>query len=78
MVFDNGYTVSVQWGAGNYCDNYSTNGYNEMPENSATAETAIIAPDGEFHEYKGDAVQGRQTPAEVLETMIYAANLPRK
>lgn len=78
MTFANGYRVSVQWGAGNYCENYSLGDYSIIAPNSMTAETAIIGSDNNFHEYKGDDVQGRQTPEEVLETMLYAANLPRK
>lgn len=51
MTFENGLTISVQWGAGNYCDNH-------FPENldfsfskdaeSDTAEVAIWGSDKEF------------------------------
>jgi len=40
FVFDK-YTVSVQWGAGNYCDNYDRFDYEAIPPKSTTAELAI-------------------------------------
>ena len=76
ITFANGYTVSIQWGPGNYCDNHDFMDWRSQAPNSATAETAIIKPGGHgFHEYKGDDVQAYQTPAEVLETLNYAASL---
>ena len=78
ITFPNGYTVSVQFGAGNYSDNYSLGimeYYGKPVPPSSTAETALIGPDGEFVEYKGDDVQGRQTPEDVLELLNYAASL---
>lgn len=30
MTFDNGFNVSVQWGAGNYCDNHWDCGFDKM------------------------------------------------
>jgi len=78
ITFDNGYTVSVQFGAGNYCDNYDANIMDYLGKPvppSRTAETALIAPDGKFVEYKGDDVQARQTPEDVLELLNYAASL---
>ena len=80
ITFDNGYTVSVQFGAGNYCDNYNLGGmeyYDKPVPPSSTAETALIDPNGNFVEYKGDDVQARQTPQDVIELMIYADNLPQ-
>lgn len=59
ITFSNGYTVSVQFGFGNYADNYDIN--HERPNadfrdlnrlagerGSNCAECAVIAPDGEF------------------------------
>lgn len=78
ITIPNGYTVSIQWGPGNYCDNYSSREYAETAPNSTQAETAIIGPDGKFHAYKGDSVQGYQSPTDVLETINYAASLSLK
>lgn len=78
VSFENGYTVSVQFGAGNYCDNYDLSVMDYLGQRvppSFTAETALIAPNGDFVSYKGDDVQGRQTPEDVLELMNYAAGL---
>ena len=45
ISFENGLTVSVQWGAGNYCDNHFPNdmdfSYNKDAK-SDTAEVAVI------------------------------------
>ncbi len=75
ITLANGYSVSVQWGVGNYCDNYSLAGYDKQAPDSSTAETAIIKPDGSFLRYKEDDVQARQTPADVVETLNFAASL---
>lgn len=78
ITFDNGYTVSVQFGPGNYSDNYdlSIMDYIGKPvPPSFTAETALISPDGKFVSYKGDDVQGRQTAEDVLELLNYATGL---
>lgn len=49
MTFENGLALSVQWGAGNYCDNYSDDDFSCTKDaRSDTAEIAIIYPDGEF------------------------------
>ncbi len=76
IKFDNGYTVSVQFGPGNYGSNYSL-GFEEMgrPMIAASAETALIDPEGRFVEYKGDSVQGHQTVNDVLALLNYAAAL---
>ena len=76
LTLDNGYTVSIQWGPSNYCDNYGLNDrdslYKTAPP-SATAETAVIAPNGKFVKYKGDDVQPYQTVADVIETLATVA-----
>lgn len=77
VKFDNGYTVSVQFGPGNYGSNYSLSMLDNMgkPMTAATAETALIDPDGNFVAYKDGDVQGYQSPADVLALMNYAASL---
>jgi hypothetical protein len=74
IKFANGYTVSVQWGPGNYCDNF-TGDSRKTANDSSTAETAIITPDGSFLMYKGDDVQGHQTADDVAETIMFASRL---
>ena len=46
MTFSNGYTASVQWGAGNYCDNYHSKDFMGVADaKSDTAEVAVILGD---------------------------------
>lgn len=81
ITFDNGYTVSVQWGWGNYCDLRNDHkaresiirGVLQEVTESRTAETAAWGPDGEFLD--GD-VNGFQSPAEVLAFLNRVAALP--
>ncbi len=77
ITLDNGYTVSVQFGPGNYCTNRDLNfveNFNK-PMTATTAETALIAPDGNFVAYKDDDVQGHQTVNDILALLNYAATL---
>ena len=53
MTFANGMTASVQWGAGNYCDNHTPKDFDFSCSKDAisnTAEVAVI--------YKGDLIDG--------------------
>lgn len=77
ITFDNGYTVSVQFGPGNYGSNYSLSMMDNMgkPMTAATAETALIGPDNAFVEYMDDDVQGHRTANDVLELLNYASKL---
>ena len=93
IAFENGYVVSVQFGAYNYCEGYWSDSRFEVGEQEKmdiekgiypikpNAETALIAPDGEFINWplgSEDMVQSFRSPAQVLELMNYAANLPTK
>lgn len=78
ITFENGYTVSVQFGAGNYSDNYSLgimDYYGKPVPPSSTAETALIGPNGGFVDYNDDLVQGRQSPEDVLKLLNYASSI---
>ena len=48
MTFANGYTVSVQFGAGNYCSHYNSTKYGEYLGPSEDAEVVAWGPDNEF------------------------------
>lgn len=82
MTFPNKLTVSVQWGAGNYCDNH-------FPENndfsfsqdamSDTAEVAVWGEDGKFinpqkfltYGIRSDeSVAGYLTPSQVVDLLV--------
>jgi len=95
ITFENGYTVSVQFGVSSQCSN-KWNAKEDAHENlfqrikdesngkaepeSATAETALLSPCGSFVRYgesaEYDDVQSYMTPAQVLELLNYAAQLP--
>jgi len=70
ITFENGWTVSVQFGPGNYGGNYdfwSSETPNILPP-SPTAEIAAWDASGKWHEFEeGDTVAGYRTPAQVLE-----------
>jgi hypothetical protein len=78
ITFANGWTVSVQFGPGNYCEHYDRNISQDAEEcgeqGSGDAETAVWGPTGEMVDRgNGDTVQARQTPAQVLELLTWAA-----
>lgn len=82
LTFPNGYTVSVQFGPGNYCDHYDGD-FNKAAElasqGSKTAECAVWGPDGKFFTPPpewGDDVRGYMPPADVLALLNWAASLP--
>lgn len=64
MVFANGWTVSVQFGRGNYCENNCGDS-----DESRTAEIAAWDKDGNWYEFENDTVAGWVTSDEVLEFM---------
>jgi len=68
ITFKNGYTISVQFGKGNYSDKGET-----------TAEIAAWGPDGEWMILgEGDTVRGWCSPDEVLEVMNTVASQGKK
>lgn len=81
VVFENGYTVSVQFGPGNYCEHYDRKIGEDSEacgkEGSSTAECAVWPEGGPMIEYKGwdgSNVGGWKTPAEILELLNWAAS----
>lgn len=92
VTFENGWTVSVQFGVFNYCANRADLFDGEVntdtllsrdqesgKHGSATAETAVWGPDGNLVEVEwcmGDTVQGWQSPSAVLRLMTWAASQP--
>ena len=68
MTFANGYTVSVQWGGGNYCDNRNLpfRGVDAAVPPSKTAEVAVWDADDKWVTLsEHDDVIGYQTPEQV-------------
>jgi hypothetical protein len=71
LTFTNGWTVSVQWGPGNYCEHRSVSDF-EAPSlvstwESTTAEVAAWDKDEVWHNFGDDEVKGWMTSNEVLE-----------
>jgi len=75
ITFDNGWTVSVQFGAGNYCDHYGSLEFGKSAEPSTTAEIAAWDSVGKWYEFETDSVKGYCSPAEVLAFINLIAKL---
>jgi len=60
MTFKNGYSISVQWGPGQYCANRSASVFTGFePFVSSTAEIAAMRPNGSYlHLSENDDVAG--------------------
>ena len=66
MKFKNGYTISVQFGKGNYC--HHEEGV------AVSAEIAIWDADGKWFNFEHDQVKGYCSPNEVAEWISKASN----
>ena len=75
ITFPNGWTVSVQWGPGNYCDARKSglDAYDAPKRTdewmSATAEIAAWDAKNNWYDFGNDTVKGHCSPDEVLEFM---------
>ena len=79
--FKNGYTVSIQWGPSNYCQNYNPS--LAHPDDASyrvcsDAEIAVFDPSGDFvpperygFPYEMDDVVARVTPDKVVDVMAF-------
>ena len=85
ITFENGVTISVQFGMGNYGDNYdlgqvSHHNYSDPVPPSRTAEVAAWNSNKEWFDFetkqfgKGNPL-GRQNPNEVLALMNELASI---
>jgi hypothetical protein len=80
MTFENGCTISVQFGYRNYCDNnnhpdgYDFSNGKTMVE-SSDAEIAIILPNGEFYDFGNDLVKGYCSADEVADYIKLAKEI---
>ena len=88
LTFENGWTISVQFGEYNYCSNLKGIGKLDLRRKnhglflcSFTAETAIRGPDGKFlpvPEFEGGEpydVQSHQSLEQVVDRINYVRNL---
>lgn len=79
MTFANGWTVSVQFGSGNYCENRSYMYANkEVIERGESADAEIAAWDknNNWFEFEHDTVKGRCSSNEVADFIAKVAALP--
>ena len=66
IKFANGWSISVQWGPWNYCDNKDSD-LRDTPApldrmfSCKDAEVAVIKPDGEFYKFENQNVFGWRT-----------------
>ena len=67
MTFENGWTASVQWHAGAYCERKNPEYITDnKPAISSTAEIAAWDKDGKWYKFSdGDEVRGHCTPDQV-------------
>lgn len=68
--FENGWTISVQWHNGAYCErkSLSLDSFTDSnPADSATAEIAIWNEEGDWYDFGSDQVLGYCTPDEVAD-----------
>ena len=78
MTFGNGWTISVQFGPGNYCMNYGLRSYERLMRGleSVDAEIAIWDRDGNWFKFpSGDEVLGYVTPdflARIIHTLAFS------
>jgi len=76
ITFDNGWTASVQWGAGNYCSNHDLRigaSWGEPVPPSASAEIAAWGRAGQWLKFKGKDVKGYCSPEEVAKFLARVA-----
>lgn len=64
LKFENGWTVSVQWGVHNYCNNRCNEGEIKISE---TAEVAAWDNENNWYNFGSDEVKGYQTANQVAE-----------
>jgi len=86
ITFANGWSASVQFGRGNYCDNYDKGEHGQPALPSSTAEIAAIHNDGTWYSFvdrrpdvgphASTHVEGWQTPEQVLAFLNIVAALP--
>lgn len=82
ITFENGWTLSVQFGIGNYSDHYNGRDWQAAKKTdfwfSKEAETAVISPTGKFIGPDGSDVQGYQKPADLVQLIAYVERQPRE
>jgi hypothetical protein len=76
MTFENGYTASVQFGPGNYCEHHNNGSTYDAPRKTDTWESMdaeIAAWNEEGVWTLPDQVDGYKSPADVLRFLNWVA-----
>lgn len=78
LTFKNRLTISVQFGAGNYCENYNDDDFiGKSPKQSNDAEIAVIDSKGNFITKEfgfSDDVEGRMNSDDVADLIYKVKN----
>lgn len=86
ITFENGLEASVQWGAGNYCDNHFSKNRDysfSLDAESNTAEVAVFGTNGDFMDIDqflpedcscDGTVAGYLTPEQVVDFLMNVKN----
>ena len=79
MTFENGWTISVQFGFMNYCDNKNHPDGHQFAQKSdlvesGDAEIAIWDSNGEWYNFNYDTVKGYCSANEVAEWIFKVSN----
>lgn len=84
ITHENGVTLSIQIGGGNYCDNYNEpisrpdyDKHYQLPP-SSTAEIAVWVDRGDMVNIDGDQVKGYVPVKNVLRFNTFLSGLPNK
>jgi hypothetical protein len=73
MTFENGWTISVQFGYGNYCSHRNHESKMEIHQ-CPDAEIAIWGPDKQDYNFGNDIAKGYFSADEVAEWIKFTAN----
>ncbi len=78
IKFKNGWTVSIQFGPGHYCDNHQQDFSDAIKRPSSTAEIAAWDANNNWYKFDevegGNQVSGWQSPENVLAFINLIAN----
>ena len=78
MTFENGFTISVQWGIGNYCSVRDKDEFNAPKKqdfwDSASCEIAVFDNDGGFIELNDSMVAGWLSTDTVAKVMTIVSS----
>ena len=75
--FDNGYAVSIQWGAIHYCANKNLSDRSKPTDSSPNCEICIVDPKGDPVKLGGDWVKGWVSTEKLVGVLAYVQQSER-